>query len=66
MWRPALFEKLDKLGFGGRTLKLIKSMYKNDCLRFMINGEASDPIWLLRGVKQGFTAYIVPPIKIPD
>ena len=53
VWRPRLFEKLEKLGFGGRVLSLIKSMYQNDCIRFMINGELTAPIWLLRGVKQG-------------
>ena len=53
VWRPLLFKKLEKLGFGGKTLKLIKSMYNNDSLRFVINGKYSREIYLSRGVKQG-------------
>ena len=33
--------------------RFIKSLYVNDSLRFLINGKYSDPLWLLRGVKQG-------------
>ena len=53
VWRPALFAKLEKIGFGGKTVNLIKSMYKNDSVRFNINGRYSDELWLTRGVKQG-------------
>ena len=53
VWRPALYSKLEKLGFGGKTLSIIKSMYKNDSLRFLINGQYSDQLWLSQGVKQG-------------
>ena len=45
--------KLKKLGFGGRTLKLIQSLYYNDNIKFVINGKYTDPIWLTLGVKQG-------------
>ena len=57
------------MGFGGKTLNLIKSMYTNDSLRFVINGKYSREIFLSRGVKQGIhhpCAIAVPPIKIPD
>ena len=53
VWREALFAKLNHLGFGGRTLKLIKSMYTNDNLKFMVNGQYSDKLFISRGVKQG-------------
>ena len=53
MWREALYLKLRNLGFGGKTLSLIKSMYHNDNVRFLINGHYSDAIWLTKGVKQG-------------
>ena len=53
VWRAGLYAKLESLGFGGRTLQIIKSLYFNDSLRFLLNGKYSDPLWLLRGVKQG-------------
>ena len=53
MWRPALFSKLDSLGFGGKTLQIIKAMYKNDSLRFYINGTYTKQLYLTQGVKQG-------------
>ena len=53
VWRPLLFKKLEKLGFGGKTLKIIKSLYSNDSLKFAINGKYSREIYLTRGVKQG-------------
>ena len=46
---------MSQLGFGGRTLKLIKSMYCNDSLRFLINGKYSAPLWITQGVKQGMS-----------
>ena len=57
IWHPALL--LVKLGFGGENpliLTLIKSMYKNNSLRFMINGHYTDQLWLSKGVKQGNTS----------
>ena len=53
VWRPKLFGKLKKLGFGGKTLRLIRSMYRNDSIRFLVNGRLTAPIYLLTGVKQG-------------
>lgn len=53
VWRPALYLKLENLGFGGKTLELIKSMYRNDSLRFLLNGHYSEELWLSKGVKQG-------------
>ena len=48
-----MYKKLENVGFGGKTLNLIKSMYTNDSLCFLINGHYSDQLWLTRGVKQG-------------
>ena len=48
-----LFEKLEKMGFGGKTLQIIKSMYKNDSIRFLINGQYTLPVYLTKGVRQG-------------
>ena len=56
VWREGLFYKLTKLGFGGKTLKLIKSMYRNDHIDFLINGSYTEKLFLTRGVKQGTTA----------
>ena len=53
VWREGLYRKLNNLGFGGRVLTLIKSMYCNDNLKFLINGKYTSPIWLTKGVKQG-------------
>ena len=53
VWRPALFAKLKQVGFGGKTLQLIQSMYRNDSVSFLINGHFSPQLWLSRGVKQG-------------
>ena len=53
VWREALYAKLNNLGFGGKVLKLIKSLYCNDSLNFIINGKYSSSLYLTRGVKQG-------------
>ena len=58
MWRPGLFAKLSQLGFGGKTLNIIKSMYKSDRISFLVNGHYSDQLWLSRGVKQGMVPRI--------
>lgn len=50
-----MYLKLKSIGFGGKTLSLIRSMYRNDNVRFLINGHYSDAIWLTTGVKQGMT-----------
>ena len=51
--RSLLFTKLESIGFGGRILSLIKSMYSNDALQFLVNGRLTCPLFLTRGVKQG-------------
>ena len=53
VWREAMYAKLNVLGFGGRTLQIIKSLYHNDNIRFLVNGRYTDPLWLSQGVKQG-------------
>ena len=53
VWREALYHKLESCGFGDRTLDLIKSLYCNDSLKFLLNGQYSSDLWLTRGVKQG-------------
>ena len=65
MWRDALYVKLEKLGFGGKTLNIIKSMYCNDSLKFLINGKYSDSIWITRGVKQGWKEIFTSNVLIP-
>ena len=53
VWREALFTKLSNIGFGGKTLSLLRSMYMNDSIRFLINGNYTNELWLTQGVKQG-------------
>ena len=53
VWREGLYHKMEKIGLGGKTLKLIKSMYRNDSLRFVVNGKLTKQLWLTGGVKQG-------------
>ena len=53
VWRETVFLKLRTLGFGGKTLGILRSMYRNDSLKFLINGRYSDHLWLSQGVKQG-------------
>jgi hypothetical protein len=48
-----LYEKLKAIGFGGKTLSIIKSLYHNDNITFLLNGQFTDPLWLTQGVKQG-------------
>ena len=54
--------KLSNLGFSGKTLRLIQSMYRNDSLRFLVNGKYTEELYLTQGVKQGkikvITLYI--------
>ena len=53
VWREALYVKLSSIGFGGKTLSLIQSMYHNDQIKFLINGHYTESIFLTQGVKQG-------------
>ena len=51
--RELLYTKLRSLGFGGRVVSLIKSMYNNDCVRISVLGGLSEPLYFTKGVKQG-------------
>ena len=51
--RDILYKKLSSLGFGGRVLSIIQSMYFNDCVQVKIGDRLSAPLWFSRGVKQG-------------
>ena len=53
MARGLILQAREPIGFGGKTLKIIKSMYCNDSLRFLVNGKFTDQLWLTQGVKQG-------------
>ena len=59
VWREGLYAKLETMGFGGKVLKLIKSMYYNDHVKILVNGQYTNPLWLTRGVKQGAKNKIV-------
>ena len=48
-----MFKKLEHLGFGGKILSLLRSMYRNDKIKFYVNGEYTDELYLTCGVKQG-------------
>ena len=63
MWRDGLFAKLNHMGFGGRVLSLITSMYASDRIQFDVNGKLTSPLWLTQGVKQG-TPFILPPLYL--
>ena len=45
-----MFKKLERLGFGGRGLSLIESMYTKDSLLFLVNGKFTDELFLTKGV----------------
>ena len=53
VWRAGLWAKLDRIGFGGKTLSLLQSMYTNDSISFLVNGHHTPHLWLSQGVKQG-------------
>ena len=64
--RDVLWEKLRKLGFGGKFLKSLQSMYKGDYVTCKMNGITTNPVYLGRGLRQGcslspilFALYIV-------
>ena len=48
------------MGFGGRVLSLITSMYATDRIQFDVNGQLTSPLWLTQGVKQGIPFILVP------
>ena len=51
--REVLYKKLESVGFGGRTLSLIQSMYYNDSVQIQLGDKLSSQVWFTRGVKQG-------------
>ena len=64
--RPVLWQKLRNLGFGGKLLKSIQSMYEGDYVTCQSNGTTTNPVYLGRGLRQGcslspllFALYIV-------
>ena len=48
------------MGFGGRVLSLITSMYASDRIQFDVNGKLTSPLWLTQGVKQGIPFTLSP------
>ena len=51
--RPYLFAKLAALGYTGKCLKIIQSLYFNDSVRVNVNGRFTHKLFLNLGVKQG-------------
>ena len=51
--RELLYTKLSRIGFGGKVVGLIRSMYYNDCIRLTLPGKLTSPLWFTKGVKQG-------------
>ena len=51
--RELLYTKLSRIGFGGRVLSLIRSMYFNDNVQLTLTTRLSAPLWFTKGVKQG-------------
>ena len=50
--RKALFHALDEVGLGGRFTQLIASIYTRDYVKFEVNGEETDPMYMTQGVRQ--------------
>ena len=64
--RSVLWSKMRKLGFRGKFLDSIISMYKGDYVTSQSNGVTTDPVFLGRGLRQGcslspllFALYVV-------
>ena len=51
--RELLYTKLRFIGFGGRVVSLIRSMYYNDSIRVSLTHGLSAPLYFTQGVKQG-------------
>ena len=64
--RGILWERMRKLGFGGKFLEAIKCMYRGDFVTSSTNGVTTNPVYLGRGLRQGcslspilFALYVV-------
>ena len=51
--RDKLWKRMSSLGFGGKFLASIKSIYTNDCVVSTVNGLQTRPVFLRRGLRQG-------------
>ena len=51
--RELSYTKLRFIGFGGRVVSLIRSMYYNDSIRVSLTHGLSAPLYFTQGVKQG-------------
>ena len=51
--RELLYTKLRYIGFGGRVVSIIRSMYFNDSVRISLDLGLSEPLYFTQGVKQG-------------
>ena len=51
--RNILWKKLSSLGFGGKYLQTLKSIYAGDSIQCDVNGLRTRPIYLRRGLRQG-------------
>ena len=51
--RNILWGKLCSLGFGGKYLQTLKSIYAGDSVQCEVNGLSTRPIYLSRGLRQG-------------
>ena len=44
---------MDRLGFGGPTCEIFQSLYTGDFIKFKVNGQLTDRMFLREGLKQG-------------
>jgi len=51
--RELLYTKLRSIGFGGRVVALIRSIYYNDCVQVSLAQGLTEPLYSTQGVKQG-------------
>ena len=51
--RTILWAQMEKLGFGGKFLQSLKSMYTGDSITTVVNGLSSREVYLRRGLRQG-------------
>ena len=51
--RSILWQKLERMGFGGKFLKSLQALYSGDCVVCMVNGSPTRPVYLRRGLRQG-------------